>query len=352
MIELIRRLDSDVFDVHAVCFHRRGGWLPRAAEAARSVVEFPIHKFARPATWRQMIAFASWCRRTRIAIVQTCDFYANVFGMPAAALAGVPVRIASRRDVNPGRSGAQLALQRTAYAAAHRVVANSRAAAARLERERVAQRRIRIISNGIVVPPGAERVASPIRRVITVANLRAEKAHERLLAAAAKIAACQPAIEFDIVGDGPRRAELQNIAEHLGIAGRVRFLGHRDDVPELLAGADLFVLPSRSEAFPNGVLEAMASGLPVVACRVGGLLEMIDDGRTGVLVPPDDELALADAILTLIADPDRARALGKAARADVAARYSFDAMTGAFEQLYLSELTALSPAPGAAPLFS
>ena len=105
-----------------------------------------------------------------------------------------------------------------------------------------------------------------------------------------------------------------------------------------VAGADAFVLPSRSEAFPNGAMEAMAAGLPVVAASVGGLLDLIDDGRTGVLVPPDDPAALAHALEALIDSPERAAVIGATAREEIARRYSFDRMVRAFEGLYLSRL--------------
>ncbi len=341
MIELMRRLDRRRFAVHAVCFDRSGAWLSRVEGHVASIAEFPMHGFLRPASWRQMLAFARWCRHERITILQTCDFYTNVFGMIGGRWAGVPVRIASRRDVNPGRSLAKLVTQRFVYEGAHRVVANSRAAAARLALERLPRGRIRHIANGVdvgAVPAG--RSERPIRRFITVANLRPEKAHERLLAAAKRVLSERRDMEFQIVGDGRRRAELQRLASALGVSGQVQFLGHREDVSDLLGEADVFILPSRSEAFPNAVIEAMAAGLPVVACAVGGLLELVEEGRTGRLVPPDDETALAAALLDLASAPDRARAMGRAARAFVEARFSFERMTSSFEELYLSELAA------------
>jgi glycosyltransferase involved in cell wall biosynthesis len=218
-------------------------------------------------------------------------------------------------------------------------VANSAAAAQCLRQEGVAADRIRVISNGIQ-PDGfaSVRTAGPLTRILTVANLRREKAHEVLFGAIARIAPRHPSIHLRVAGDGPRAAELMALAASLGIADRVDFLGHRDDVPTLLAEADLFVLPSRSEAFPNAVVEAMAAGLPVVASGVGGLLELVESGRTGVLVAPDDPRALADAIEDLVNDPSRARSLGDAARRTIAEHYSFERMVHAFEDLYRSLL--------------
>jgi glycosyltransferase involved in cell wall biosynthesis len=344
MTELVRRLDTQRFKVHVACFHRRGAWLPRVLECAASVVEFPIHGFARPATMGQLLRFARWCRRERIAVVHTCDLYANIFGLPGAALAGVRVRIGSRRELKPDKSGGQIRLQRLAYRAATKVVANSRAARQMLELEGVAPGSIAVIPNGVDPACFAhpERTG-PLRTVLTVANLRPEKSHETLLTAAALLGA-HPTLRFQIAGDGPRREELERLAAALGLSGRVEFLGHREDIPALLAAADVFVLPSRSEAFPNSVIEAMAAGLPVIACAVGGLLDLVDNGRTGVLVPPANPDALAAALGSLSEQPERARAMGAAARRTIQERYSFGRMVASFEDLYCSGQRGRMPA--------
>jgi L-malate glycosyltransferase len=341
MSELIRRLDPARFSVHVACFHPAGAWLPRVAERAASIMAFPIHGFAKPSTWRQMAAFARWCRRERIAVVQTCDLYANIFGLPGAALAGVPVRIGSRRELNPDKSPGQIRLQRHAYRCATKVAANSPAARAFLEREGVATGSIVVIPNGLDTEAFAPRTPSGrIRRLITVANLRPEKSHETLIAAAGLLVRDVPDLRLQVVGAGPRRGALEALAATRGLSGHVEFLGHREDVPALLAAADAFVLPSRSEAFPNGALEAMAAGLPVIASAVGGLLDLIDDGRTGRLVPPGDAKALAAALRAFIERPGEAETIGRAARAAVRDRYSFDRMTASFEELYLTGLDA------------
>ena len=338
MTELIQRLDRTRFDVHVACFHKEGAWLPRV-EACAPVTAFPIRGFARPATLARAAGFARWCRTNRIAAVQTCDLYANTFALPAAALAGVSARIGSRRELNPDKSAGQIALQRHAYRCAHAVVANSKAAARQLESEGLPASRIDVIPNGVSIDRFAPRLGTrPVSTILTVANLRAEKAHEVLLAAAARLTFRHPHLQFLIAGDGPRMAELRAMADTLHLNSHVRFLGHREDVPALLAQADAFVLPSRSEAFPNGAIEAMAAGLPVVASSVGGLLDLIDHGETGLLVRPDDPVALGDAIESLVLSPAKAALIGCAAREDVTRRYSFDRMVRSFENLYLSHL--------------
>jgi glycosyltransferase involved in cell wall biosynthesis len=341
MIELIRRLDPSQFDVHVACFHRDGAWLPRVTERVASVVEFPIRGFVRPSTLAALAAFARWCRRERIAVVQTCDFYANILGLPGAALAGVPVRIGSQRDLNVAKTAGQTRLQRWTYRCATKIVANCSAARRMLEGHGIATASIAVIPNGVEegLHPARERAAPGRRRsVITVANLRAEKNHETLIEAAARLAGEFPDLEVLFVGDGPRRGALERLVREKGLQSTVSFLGHREDVPALLSRADVFVLPSRTEAFPNGVLEAMAAGLPVVASAVGGLLDLIDDGRTGILVPSGNEDRLAAAIRRLLIDPGEAQRLGDAARADVTARYSFERMVESFEDLYLASL--------------
>jgi glycosyltransferase involved in cell wall biosynthesis len=312
--------------------------------AAVEIAEFRLRSFQSPSTMAQLISFARWCRSRRLAVLHACDFYANVFALPGAALAGVPLRIGSRRDlVLPGRSRAQHALQQWAYRFAHRVVANSGAAAQQLQREAVPADRIVVVPNGIDLRRHAPAAPRRTRRIVTtVANLRPEKGHDVLLEAAALVLRQRPDVVFQLVGGGPMRDPLERQAADLAIDGAIRFLGHRDDVPEVLAGSDLFALPSRSEAFPNGVIEAMAAGLPIVASDVGGIPEVVSREVNGLLVPVGDAMALAAALLALLNDPSRAAQMGMAARQAIERGYSFDRMVATFEQLYLAGRGPLS----------
>jgi glycosyltransferase involved in cell wall biosynthesis len=339
MIELFRRLDRSRWRPHVACFQGHGAWYSTVTEAAASVAEFPVDSFLNPRTLHHMRAFARWCRQTHVSVVHTTELYSNIFGLPAAAMGRVPVRIGNRREINPDKRPAQIALQRAAYGCAHKVVANSQAAADRLMSERVPERKIAVVPNGLDVDQFSSRAARPsLRRVVVVANLRPEKGHDVLIDAAVEVVRRFPDARFELTGGGPELGVLQARAAASPVSHVFTFLGHRSDVAARLQANDIFVLPSRSEAFPNAVLEAMAAGLPIVASAVGGIPELVDNERTGLLVAPDDPRALAERICRLMTDPALAGRLGAAARADVEARYSFDRMVAAFESVYLTEL--------------
>lgn len=338
MIELVRRLDRARWEVHVACLRPGGRWRERV-ESVAPVTYFPVDSFKSAALPREARRFARWCRERQLAVVHTVDLPTNIFGQLPAAATRVPLRVANRRDVNPGRSALELVLQRAAYACAHLVVANARAAAERLRRERVPARKIALIPNGLDLS-AAERTGrrAALRRVIVVANLRPEKGHDVLVDAAPAVLREFPDARFELVGGGAERDALAARAEARGVGGAFVFAGHADNVAERLAAADLFVLPSRSEAFPNALLEAMAGGLPAVASAVGGVLELVEHERTGLLVPPSDAAALAAALTRLMRRPEEAARMGEAARAHVEAHYTFDRMVASFDAMYLDRL--------------
>src|SRR5262249_7482069 len=138
-----------------------------------------------------------------------------------------------------------------------------------------------------------------------------------------------------VIGDGPLRGSLEALAASLGLAGRVVFTGTRADVARLVSMLDVLVVPSHTEGMSNALLEGMAMGKAIVATAVDGNLDVLSDGRTGLLVPPRDPGALASALERLIARPDDARALGRAARARAEEAYDLRAMVARHQELYL-----------------
>ena len=166
--------------------------------------------------------------------------------------------------------------------------------------------------------------------VLTCARLHEQKGHTYLLHAAAEL----PRVMFAFAGEGPARAGLEAEAARIGVAERVRFLGHRDDIPELLAASDLVAIPSLYEGSPIAVLEAMAAERAIVGSAVGGMGELIEDGETGILVPPRDVAALAAGLRRLLEDPARRRAMGDRGRRRVESDFGPTAMAGQVEGVY------------------
>jgi glycosyltransferase involved in cell wall biosynthesis len=186
-------------------------------------------------------------------------------------------------------------------------------------------RRLVTIHNGMPDIPDELRAdpgrGEPVRAVM-VARFVPQKDHRTLLRAAAAVAG----LHLDLVGDGPELAAMQDLAGSLGIADRVRFLGHRDDVADLLARAHLFTLISNWEGFPRSTLEAMRAGLPAVVSDVGGSAEAITEGASGFVVPRGDSRTLTDRLAGLVGDASLRRRMGDAARRRYEAEFTFTRM--------------------------
>lgn len=192
----------------------------------------------------------------------------------------------------------------------------------------------RVILNGIEL----ERFDAARRpvpgRVLLLGRLSPQKRPDVAVEAFARVHKRMPESELLLAGRGPEEARVRELVGRLGIEGAVHLLGPRDDVPELLATASCLVLSSDYEGCPLSVLEAMAAGVPVVATRVGGVPELVDDGRTGLLVDPGRPEALADALVRLLSNPEEAAELGVAAREEARARFSRERMLAAVENVY------------------
>ena len=168
-----------------------------------------------------------------------------------------------------------------------------------------------------------------------VARLVPIKAHEIFLQAAAQVHAAAPETQFLVIGDGERRGELTEMVTRLGLKDAVRFLGWRDDMSRVYADLDVVALSSNNEGSPVALIEAMAAARPVVATNVGGVREVVKDGETGVLVPPRDPQAMAQAILRLLRRPDTGQRLGEAGRMQAFPRHSVRRLVADVEELYL-----------------
>jgi glycosyltransferase involved in cell wall biosynthesis len=337
--QVVRGLGDDRFQVHVATGDPADLDALARTVGPRSAAAFPVDGFAKTEAIRQARAFGRWCQEHRIALVHTMDRSANIFGLPAALLAGIPVRVGSRREADRTSSAAVSAIHRAALACAQVVVADSESSAQRLRQERQPADRIQVIPDPIETVTCAEREGPPsIRRVVALAPRDVEPAYARLLDAAPLVVRRCPDIEFVLVGAASWQAELESRAQLRGVAGHVHFAPSLDRA--LLASADLAVLPADTAADPHAVLHAMAAGLPVVGIRGGALDEHVHHQRTGVLIARDDARSLAFALLDLVHWPEHAARLGRTARACVQSRHSCDRVVAALAHLYLAALDA------------
>ncbi|HEX6285499.1 MAG TPA: glycosyltransferase, partial [Pyrinomonadaceae bacterium] len=298
------------------------------------IPEFRLNSFYDLHTGRQVRQFARYLRKHEIDVVHAHDFYTNIFGMAAAALACVPVRIASRRE-SAVRPSTQRFIERGAYRAAHAVVANCEEVRQQLIREGVPARKVRTIYNGLdparVQAPQAERkeilrslnLPEAARFVTIMANMRAHvrhpepfcfKDHPTFLRAAQRVHQDIPEAAFIIGGEGELKEATQELAKSLGIGDRTFFLGRCQNIGAVLSISEVCVLSSSSEGFSNSILEYMAAARPVVATDVGGAREAIVHGVTGYLVPVGDAERMAGEIVSLLSSPDSAGEMGERGR--------------------------------------
>jgi glycosyltransferase involved in cell wall biosynthesis len=309
---------------------------------------FPFNSFYDHTMVIQLTRFVSFLRKRKIDIVHTHDFYTNVFGMAGARLAGVPARIASRRETTGCRTPAQKFVERRAYQLSHAIVANAEAVRTQMIKEGIREDKIVTIYNGLrqdrITPQhGRDETLKMLnlppnghcRFVTILANLlHPVKDHPTFLRSAQRVRQVIPEARFILAGEGRLTDEMRTLAKELGLETDVFFTGRCERIAELLSISDVCVLSSMAEGFSNSILEYMGASRPVVATDVGGAREAVTEGETGYLVQPGDSEMMAARIVDLLRNPERAQAMGRAGRHVVEQKFSCAAQLAQTEQLY------------------
>ena len=326
------------------------GWLgERFREAGFEPAFFELR---RALDIRCVMDLKALMQRRGVDVMHSHEFTMAVYGAAAARLAGVPHVI----TMHGGRYYAGALRRRVAFRWAirnsARTVAVSGFTARDLETSLgLAEGSLHVIPNGLRITRGDRAnvreelgLSATDLLVLTVGNLYLVKGQDVLVRAVARVLKEDPSLPvyLAVAGRGEQEPVLRSLARENGIIDRVHFLGFRDDVPDLLAAADVFALPSRSEGLPLALLEAMFAGRPVIASAVGGIPEVVRHNQEALLCEPDSPDDLASALSSLLREPDLRERLGTAGRDLAKQRYSPEAMVSAYETVYRSGLKRTS----------
>jgi glycosyltransferase involved in cell wall biosynthesis len=361
MVDLISGLDAARYSPSVVCFDTEKSPLERRLrDRGVEVLEIPC---AEGLNLSVMARFGALVRRMRPAVIHSYNPRPMLYAGTVARLLGVratigtlsafacltpegdyrflPQKLFSTSRRNRVRNYVACGLMRAV------VTVSQKLGAGFCRYNGVSPSRMRVVSYGVDIDRftrvGADAIAAfrarhelpPDAVVIgSVGRLVEQKDYPTQLRAFAQAAARVPPLRMLLVGDGPLRGALETLARELGVADRIRFAGHSDEVPVALRALDVFVLASKFEPYGVALLEAKAAGTAIVATRVNEVSEILNEGATGRLVPPEDPAAMAAAFVELAQDPEGRRALGARAAANAAQRHSLRAAVDSYQQIY------------------
>jgi glycosyltransferase involved in cell wall biosynthesis len=350
LVELVTRLDRTRFEPVVYCLADRPRGNPISLADRLEEAGVPLHCFGATSVLsvpRLLKELRAQLSVDQPKIVQTFLFHANVIGAWAARKAGVPhvvtgIRVAERR----AKWHLWFARRADCFVDRHVCVSESVREFSQGQGGLPADK-LMVIANAVDVERFAAaqplsrqsiRVAADVPLLVCVGRLDEQKGIAWLLESLREVVKLHPNCELLLVGDGPDRRKLTELAEKLGLP-RIHFLGFRSDVPQILAASDLLVLPSRWEGMPNVVLEAMASGLAIVATDVEGVREALGPSASEQIVAVDDPRGFSERIAVILGDAALRERLGNANQQCVAAEFTHAAMVGAYERLYTELLT-------------
>jgi glycosyltransferase involved in cell wall biosynthesis len=340
VFDLVTHANRARFTPRVVCLEEPGTWRGRFAELG---IPVDCVTRARGGTAGRILHLARHLHEIGADVVHTHNVKPHLHGALAAALVRVPVILSTKHGRNfPTRPLGRIANRLACRMCTALVGVSADCAAIWRDIERARPGKVSVITNGVDLAafPFSPRPVDGPPRAVSVARLCSVKDPVTLLLATRRVLDREPGFRLDLAGDGPLRSEVEQSIVRLGLSEAVRMHGAIDDVRPVLSGASFFVLASTSEGISLTLLEAMAAGLPVVATRVGGSPEVVDQGVTGVLVPARAPEALADAMLWMLRQPGQRERMGRLARRRVEDRFDIRRTVAAYEQMYLRAFNA------------
>ena len=341
LLQLLPDLRERGWDVRFLMLHEdeRGAWEFGRELTDRGVPldDIRLRADVDPIAFGEVFAYLT---RTRPRILHTHLVHADVYGQLAGSMARVPLRLSTKHGFNEFREGRWFGLaDRSVGSLAHVHIAISQGLARYLaETEGFDEEDFEIVHYGISAHDGVRPYSGAEPRLLCIGRLIPIKGHLVLLRALAQARASVPGVTLDLAGRGPLEPALKSYVRELGLEEAVRFLGFVSPVRHAIEDAAIVVVPSLGEGFGMVALEAMERARPVIASAVGGLPEIVADGATGIVVPSGDADALAEAIVALAGDLERAAAMGAAGRERALGEFTPDRSARRIEELYAGAL--------------
>ena len=332
-INLLQNLDRKLFTPELWMLRGGEDMAPHALEAG---VKLSWMSKSPTIVWPHALArLASTLIRERPQVLYTMTVVPNIWGRLFAPLAKIPVVISSYRDLHPNQY--ELLMWRLST----RIICNAHTLKEELERRAFADpNRVFVVPNAVdpqfFAPNNSQKAAEPT--IVYAGRLARVKDPLNLIEAFKLVIQRVPDARLEILGNGSLRQKIENTIRNCSLCSRIELVEGQLDIRPALSRAWVFVMPSRREAAPNAVLEAMSTELPVVGTRVGGLPELIEDGVTGITVEPRNPRALADALITLLENEPLRRSMGKKGREKVLAGYTIDRMIAATQRVMIEAL--------------
>lgn len=356
LVNYLLAADRREFRHTVLCLTAPGDLAPVVRNRGISVTVLRVRNRTAPLS---LYRLRSWLVREQVAVVHTHMHGAALWGRVAGRLAGVPALVTTEHGKELWKNRRQVLVDRflSRWTCRHIAVSED-GLRIRHRRERVPLEKLVLIPNGVPLPdpPVDAEAGHRVRRELgvppeapvlgTVGRLVEAKGYPHLIQALVRLRETHPDAVWLAVGDGPLRDVLAQRVREAGVADAVVFTGRRDDVPDLLAAMDVWVMSSIREGLPVALLEAMAAARPIVATTVGGIPDAVRDGESALLVPAADPAALAAAVGRLLDDPALARRLGAAARRTAEQRYGIETVARRIEAVYRECLAGRGVAPG------
>lgn len=349
LAELVKHLSKKKYRI-LVCSIKPKGLVAQEIQAIKKIRLVSLNVWTK---WDISAFFKLYrlLKKERVVILQTYLFFDNILGRVVGRMASVPIIISGQRYLYEGEPLWRILIDKWTARMSTLIISNSAAAKQGLLWLGIGKQKIQVIYNGkdfslydtIRQDEGPLTTIKKSHALVgTIARLNKVKGHQHFLEAARIILDTMPSTRFIVVGDGPLRKTLEKQVQALQMEHAVRFLGNRKDILPILAQLDISVLSSLAESFPGALLESMGMGKPVVATSVGGIPEMVLDGKTGYLVKPANPRQLAEKILVLLQSKERREAMGRNAQEYVQKRFSYQQMVASYEHVYDTLLKKVS----------